>query len=119
MIVRHYEDVEAIEIMEGVTRRIVIGDSEGAPTFIMRIFDLEPGKSSPFHIHPWEHEIFVLQGAAVVTNHDGEVIPVKEGDTVFIPPTEKHCLTNNGDSLFRFMCLIPRNVNEAEAKTIE
>jgi quercetin dioxygenase-like cupin family protein len=118
MIIHHYEDIEAVELMEGVRKRVVIGDNEGAPTFIMRIFDLDPGKSSPFHIHPWEHEIFVIKGGAVVTDDAGQKTQVIEGDTVFIPPGEKHCLTNNSDGIFRFMCLIPRGVEESEAQTI-
>jgi len=47
MIIRHYEDVEAVEMMKGVKKRVVIGDREGAPNFIMRIIELEPGASSP------------------------------------------------------------------------
>jgi quercetin dioxygenase-like cupin family protein len=51
VIINNYEDIEALEIMEGVKKRVIIGDKEGAPNFIMRIFDLDPGKSSPFHDH--------------------------------------------------------------------
>lgn len=118
MIVRHYEDTEAVELTEGVTKRVVIGEHEGAPTFIMRIFDLHPGKPSPYHLHPWEHEIFVLKGSAVATNEAGERIPVGEGDTIFIPPDETHRLTNTGDGIFRFMCLIPTGVEESTAQTV-
>jgi len=118
MIINHYEDIEAVELMEGVKKRVVIGDNEGAPTFIMRIFDLDPGKSSPYHIHPWEHEVFVLQGRAVVTNDTGDQISIEEGHTIYIPPNEKHCLTNKGAGTFRFMCLIPRGVEETEAQNI-
>ena len=107
MQIRHYEDVEATPMMEGVKKRVVIGEDEGAPNFIMRIFDLDPGASSPLHEHPWEHEIFVLQGEAVARNGKGVETPVGEGDTIFIPPNEEHCLTNRGGNVFRFMCLIP------------
>jgi len=112
MIIRHFESVEAIPLMEGVKKRVVIGEREGAPNFIMRIFDLEPGASSPFHEHPWEHEIFVIEGKATVRKGSDEEAPVQEGDTVFIPPGEKHCLINRGDGLFRFMCLIPRSAEQ-------
>ena len=118
MIVHHYQDIEAVELMEGVKKRVVIGENEGAPTFIMRIFDVDPGKSSPFHIHPWEHEIFVLKGNAVATDDEGEQISIGEGDTIFIPPGEKHRLTNTGDDVFRFMCLIPKGVEESTAQNI-
>ncbi len=110
MIINHYEDVEAIEIMKGVKKRVAIGEKEGAPHFIMRIFDLEPGASSPHHDHPWEHEIFVLKGEAMARNNSGDETPVREGSTIFIPAGEKHCLTNKSEGLFRFMCLIPAGV---------
>jgi len=31
VIIRNYEDIEAVELMEGVRKRVVIGDNEGAP----------------------------------------------------------------------------------------
>jgi quercetin dioxygenase-like cupin family protein len=108
VIIHNYEDIEALEIMEGVKKRVIIGDKEGAPNFIMRIFDLDPGKSSPFHDHYWEHEIFVLKGNAVVKNAAEEEMPIREGDAVLIQPHEKHCLTNKGEDIFRFICLIPK-----------
>jgi len=119
VIIRNYEDIEAVELMEGVRKRVVIGDNEGAPNFIMRIFDLNPGVSSPHHAHPWEHEVFVLNGEAVVKDDlDGET-PIKEGDTIFIPANEKHCLINKGEDIFRFICLIPAGVKETEAQNVQ
>ncbi|MEA3487146.1 MAG: cupin domain-containing protein [Thermodesulfobacteriota bacterium] len=110
MIIHHYEKVEAVEMMQGVKKRVVIGEREGAPNFIMRIFELEPGASSPLHDHPWEHEIFVLKGNAMARNNFGDETPVGEGVTIFIPSGEKHCLINKSEDVFRFMCLIPTGV---------
>ena len=111
MIINHYEEVEAIDLMKGVKKRVVIGEREGAPNFIMRVFDLDPEMSSPLHEHPWEHEIFVLKGKATARNSAGDETPVAEGSAIFIPPGEEHCLTNRGDGIFRFMCLIPTGVD--------
>jgi quercetin dioxygenase-like cupin family protein len=73
----------------------------------MRIFDIDPGASSPFYAHSWEHEIFILKGKADVKN-DAEVkVPVREGDSVFVPPNEKHCLINRGEDTLRSICLVP------------
>ncbi|MDD5723800.1 MAG: cupin domain-containing protein [Syntrophales bacterium] len=110
MIIRHYGDVEAVEMMKGVRKRVVIGEREGAPNFIMRVFDLDPKMSSPLHEHPWEHEIFVLKGEAVARNSEGVETPLREGDAIFIPPGEEHCLRNRGDGVLSFMCLIPTGV---------
>jgi quercetin dioxygenase-like cupin family protein len=112
MIIRHYENAEAVELMTGVRKRVVIGNDEGAPNFIMRIFDLDPSASTPFHVHDWEHEIFIIQGSGAVKNAGGEETPIESGFTIFIPPNEKHCLINKGSGVMRFICLIPAGVEK-------
>ncbi|MBN2283267.1 MAG: cupin domain-containing protein [Deltaproteobacteria bacterium] len=107
MIVRHFTDVTAEQIADGFRKRVVIGQNEGAPNFIMRVFDVEPGFSSPFHEHFWEHEIFVVSGEGYIRNGQEEDLPLGAGDTIFVPPYEKHCMVNKGSDIFRFVCLIP------------
>lgn len=106
MLVRTLEDVPALTYAEGVDKRVLIGPRQGAPTFVMRVFDLGPGKSSPYHTHDWEHEVFVLSGSGMAVA-EGSERPVGPGDAVFIPPYERHCLRNTGEETFRFMCLVP------------
>ena len=107
MKIQSYNEVEALEIMEGVKKRVVIGPDEGAPNFIMRIFDIEPGFSTLYHDHPWEHEIFIINGEGTARSGDQEETTIREGDTIFIPPNEKHCLMNTGDGTLRLICLVP------------
>ncbi len=106
MLVRSYKDVAAVPYAEGVEKRVAIGPKEGAPTFVMRIFDLGPGRSSPYHTHDWEHEVFVLSGEGVLLTEDTE-IPLKADDVIYIAPYEKHGLKNTGQGTFRFICLVP------------
>ncbi|HUW94350.1 MAG TPA: cupin domain-containing protein [Anaerolineae bacterium] len=108
MIARHYTDVELEKATEaeGVSLRIVIGEKEGAPNFVMRVFDVEPGASSPRHSHDWEHEVFVLSGKGKVYG-GGEEVSLSPGYTVFVPPMEEHQFSNVGDEILRFVCLIP------------
>ena len=106
MLVQSYEDVAAIAVREGVEKRVVIGPKEGAPTFVMRVFDQAPGASSNYHSHDWEHEVFVLAGEGALVTEEGE-IPLKANDVVYVPPYEKHCLTNKSQDTFRFICLVP------------
>ena len=47
--VRDFRGVEAQPAMEGVTMRVVIGPEEGAPIFNMRVFEVQPGLSTPRH----------------------------------------------------------------------
>ena len=105
--VQDFRDVEGRPEIDGVTMRVVIGPDEGAPFFTMRVFDVEPGYSTPHHSHWWEHEVFVLSGEGVVKTEDGE-LSVSHGSTVFVPGGEMHQFQNRGDSVLRFICLIPQ-----------
>lgn len=107
MLVRKYHEIEAVPYSGGIEKRVVIGPSQGAPTFVMRIFDLPPGASSPYHTHDWEHEVFILAGTGVAVRADGSEIPLGPEDALLIMPEEKHCLRNTGTGTFRFMCLVP------------
>ncbi len=88
----------------GVTMREMITASDGAPTFAMRVFDLEAGATTPYHHHPWEHEVFIVRGAGVVKSEQGDR-PFAAGDTVFIAENEPHCFV--ADSPVQFVCVIP------------
>ena len=107
MIIQSIEDVKAIEYGEGIQKRVVIGPKEGAPNFVMRVFEVAPGKTTPYHRHEWEHEVLILSGQTTVVNDEGKEIPVKPMDTIFIPANEQHCLKNTGITDMRFMCLVP------------
>ena len=106
MIVSSYLNTKPIQELPGVVKREVICADKGAPNFCMRVFDIEPGASTPSHEHPWEHEVFVLSGQGVVAGEQGETQIAKDS-VVFVPPDEHHCFTNNGNEVLRFICVIP------------
>jgi len=108
MIVKHYRQVEPEDFVEapGVTVRWMITEKDGAPNFALRVFEVEPGAASPFHTHPWEHEAFILAGKGHLRAVDGKT-PFREGDAVFVPPEAKHQFVNDGDTVLRFICIIP------------
>lgn len=105
---QHYSDVAAQEVegYSGVTVRWLIAKEDGAPTFAMRLFEVEPGGTTPYHQHEWEHEVFILQGTGVVKKENGEE-KFDKGDFFFIPSMEWHQFRNTGKSVFQFLCLIP------------
>ena len=105
-VVRRYKETKAIPYGRGVVKRILIGPKQGAPTFVMRIIELESGASSPDHSHDWEHEVFILSGKGVVVTENGESA-IRAEDAVFVPPDEVHCFRNTGQASLRFMCLVP------------
>jgi len=105
----HYRDVEAKDAGEGTSKlnvRWLITKEMGAENFAMRLFEMEPGGSSPLHRHPWEHEVFILEGEGIVVG-GREEREFRAGDVIFIPPNEKHQLKNNSQKTVKFLCLIP------------
>jgi quercetin dioxygenase-like cupin family protein len=106
MKITSYTDTKPTQELTGVLKREVITARDGAPNFCMRVFEVEPGSSTPDHSHPWEHEVFILSGRGVVRNEQGET-DIGEGSVVFIAPDEQHCFLNTGKKVLRFICLIP------------
>lgn len=112
MKVFHYSEVKAEEAREeGASKlkvRWLITLDIGAPNFAMRLFEMEPGGNSPLHTHPWEHEVFILEGEGIVIGTNGER-RFKPGDVVFIPANEKHQFKNDGNKTVKFLCLVPHH----------
>jgi quercetin dioxygenase-like cupin family protein len=91
---------------KGVEIRVLISKADGAPTFAMRMFEIEPGGHTPLHRHPHEHEVFILEGRGTFV-HEGRDYPLAPEDVVFVPGDHEHCFKNTGHSLLRFLCLVP------------
>lgn len=110
MKIAHYKEISPDPVGEegalGVTVRWVISQKDGAPNFSMRVFEVAPGGHSPYHKHPWEHEVFILEGSGVLVQGDEE-FPLSKGDVLFIPPGEEHQLKNTSEKELEFICLIP------------
>jgi len=116
--VNHYEQVpqQAVE-MEGSHAcqvRWLLGERDGTPNFAMRQFEVAPGGYTPRHSHPYEHEIFVLEGEGVVFEAD-QPHRLQTGDVVLVKPNEVHQFRNTGDSPLKFLCLVP---NSATGKKV-
>jgi quercetin dioxygenase-like cupin family protein len=103
------KNVKAEESDEGASKlkvRWLITKDLGAPNFAMRLFEIEPGGYSPLHSHPWEHEVFILEGEGVVVGEDGEK-KVGAGDAILVLPNERHQFKNDGKKTLKFLCLVP------------
>jgi quercetin dioxygenase-like cupin family protein len=105
----YYDAVKAKDAEEGASKlkvRWLITKEVGAENFAMRLFEMEPSGYSPLHMHPWEHEVFILEGEGLA--FDGKKAEeFKAGDVIFIPPGERHQIKNNGKKTLKFLCLIP------------
>jgi quercetin dioxygenase-like cupin family protein len=96
-------------VMEGASKvkvRWLITKEMGAENFAMRVFEVEPYGCSPLHKHPWEHEVFILEGEGELFNGE-KTIPLSVGDVAFVPPDEMHQFKSSGKKLLKFICLVP------------
>ena len=91
---------------EKVTVRWLLARPEGAPHFAMRLFELAPGGSTPLHQHPWEHEVFIVEGEAEVVSSAASTA-ANAGDALLVLPNETHQFRNPGQKAARFLCMIP------------
>src|SRR3954447_24235262 len=54
------------------------------------LVSFEPGARTAWHTHPLGQTLFVLSGVGRAQTWGGKVIVLRPGDTVWIPPGEKH-----------------------------
>ena len=101
------QDVE-VEGATGVKIQWLVAQDDAPETFYMRLFQLEPDGHTPLHGHPWEHEVFVLEGEGSVVTPAGE-LPLKPHSVVYVPATEEHQFKNSGSKPLKFICLVPKS----------
>jgi quercetin dioxygenase-like cupin family protein len=108
MEVKRAMTVEAapVEGASDTTIRWLWSAADGAPTFALRLFEVQPGGSSPFHRHDHEHEVYVLSGRARLRGETQEH-RLEPGDTALVLPGEPHQFVNAGPDTLRFLCGIP------------
>ncbi len=75
----------------------LISLEDAPPTCIVNYQIIGPGKTSFHHLHPWEHEVYILEGSGVLVC-DGKEYPVREGDGILIPGHVDHYTLNNRKS---------------------
>jgi quercetin dioxygenase-like cupin family protein len=112
MKVSHYEEIENQDVemagASGCKVRWLVDDHDGAPNFAMRQFEVAPGGFTPKHQHPYEHEVYVLEGTGVVVEGDIEH-PLRPGQAIYVAPGELHQFRNTSDVPLRFLCMVPHS----------
>ena len=104
--------LNAVEMdgVEGVGIRWLISKDDGAENIAMRMFEVEPGGHTPFHIHPHEHEVFAVAGNGVFVC-EGKEHEFGPEHVIFVPGGVEHQFKNTGDSVLRFLCIIPASAS--------
>ena len=121
MLIKHAEEVAQSEVtMEGAAGcrvRWLVGEGDRAPNFAMRQFELEPGGHTPHHFHPYEHEIYVLEGDGAIVD-GGFERPLRPGDVVYVAPDDTHQFKNTGSVPFKMLCLIPNSAADKKVTVV-
>ena len=110
MLIRRAEDIPGkpmdMDGVKGVSMRLIVGRSDGAPTFAMRHFTVEPGGYTPHHSHNYEHEVYIVEGSGRV-EQSGQHRDIQAGDVVFVEPNNVHQFVNTGTTPLKFLCMVP------------
>jgi quercetin dioxygenase-like cupin family protein len=107
MKIVHYEEVEAKEVEGGSKVKMKWLNTAGSENFAVRHFEFEPGGYSPLHSHPWEHEMFILEGQGSVVG-EKETKTVVAGNAISIPAGETHQVRNTSEKTLKLLCMIPK-----------
>ena len=104
---------EPVDAAEGLSKGVLLDESDGAPNFAMRRFELAPGAAVPRHTNAVEHEQYVLAGEYVVGIGDEEHT-VSAGDALLVPAGVEHWYRNDGDDPGAFICVVPNGDDAIE-----
>lgn len=64
---------------------------------------LVPGSQVPYHYHNNRESIIIVISGEATEIVEGEKIPIKAGDVMYIPAGEKHTVVNRADNDFRYL----------------
>ena len=113
MIIRKLADVPQTAVnMDGVrdiTKQLVVGSADGAPTFSFRVFTVAPGGHSPHHSHDVEHVNYVISGQGALGDAEGRLNPLATGGFAFVAPGDGHQFRKTGAEPFVFICAVPKS----------
>ena len=102
MKICNYLDIEPVQRTPQVSQRRLITADDGAKSFWMVIWELEPGSSRPPESHSREHGILVLSGKGVFQS-GGDKYQIAKDSVIFIGSNEDHSFTNDGNEPLRYL----------------
>lgn len=97
-----YQDIEGTEFPAGRRTRVLVGvDSPlQAEHYVVGTANVHPGGGVPEHAHETEETYIILSGTGEMII-DGEPVPIKSDDVIYLPPMQRHELKNTGDTEMR------------------
>lgn len=92
----------------GAWKQLIFGSEHNVPVYSYRVFTIDPEGNTSFHIHPYEHMNYVIEGEGILVNEKGDETLIKTGDFTLIQPMEKHQYKNRGNKPFIMLCGLPK-----------
>lgn len=110
MLIRTADPSTAVPVTmdgaKGVSMQVMVGRCDDAPNFAMRHFVVVGGGHTPRHNHPYEHEVYIVEGE-LEAECGGVTKTVRAGDTMFVPSEAVHQFRNTSEGQARFLCMVP------------
>jgi arsenite methyltransferase len=99
--VRHLSEIEPADVE---APGVVVRHLKSVEDVDLKVLDVEPGGSTPFHVHHHAHEGVVVDGLGALRLVDG-VVDLAPGDVFFVRPNERHAIMSRDGQAVRFVCM--------------
>ena len=106
MFVTHVEKVKEHELKKPGACNVKVkylSHRKSEKKMQLRLFKIEVNGCTPLERHAHEHEVFILQGKALLLGRNQE-FSIGPQNVIFIPPFEEHQFKNIGNEPVEFLC---------------
>lgn len=100
-------NVIADEAAKDASIKVLVSKNEGWESHVMRVIDVKQNGFTPKHSHDWPHINYIIEGEGELMI-DGKINQVSAGSYAYIPSNTIHQFTNVGNSVFKFICIVPK-----------
>ncbi|MFC7335482.1 cupin domain-containing protein [Rhodocista pekingensis] len=108
-LIRNLDDIPKAHRMRGTQVESLwarLAEGTAARKLGATVDIVPPGKlSCPYHLHHAQEEMFVILAGSGTLRVAGEMIPLKAGDVIFIPPGAEypHQILNTSDAPLKYL----------------
>ncbi len=100
----HVERLDRIEPDHVEAPGVTVRHLKSVEDVQLKVLDVEPGGSTPWHRHPQAHEGVVVAGEGALRLED-RTEALEPGHVFFVRPNEQHAVQCRGDVPLRFVCM--------------